>query len=92
MFVSEPLVIFFIKFSYLKGGENWTLEIFKITCCHRLMFFKKLDGFFYSLAAWPLLFLNNNDPVFLHLAFCNPYLGLFFKFQTLRKYQADLIN
>ena len=24
--------------------------------------------------AWPLLFLNNNDPVF-----CNPYLGPFFK-------------
>ena len=26
-----------------------------------------------------LLFLNNNDPVFLHPAFCNPYFGPFFK-------------
>ena len=30
-------------------------------------------------AAWPLLFLNNNDPVFLHPAFCIPYFGPFFK-------------
>ena len=29
--------------------------------------------------AWPFLFLNNNDPVFLHPAFCNPYFGPFFK-------------
>ena len=29
-------------------------------------------------AAWPLLFLNNNDPAFLHPAFCNPYFGAFF--------------
>ena len=30
-------------------------------------------------AVWPLLFLNNNDPVFLHLVFCNPYFGPSFK-------------
>ena len=56
----------------------------------------KKQGHCYSKreeAAWPLLFLNNNDPVFLHPAFCNPYLGPFFlKFQSLKKYQADLIK
>ena len=30
-------------------------------------------------AAWHLLFLNNNGPVFLHPAFCNPYFGPFFQ-------------
>ena len=39
------------------------------------------------------LFLNNNDPVFLHPAFCIPYVRpFFFMFQTLKKYQADLIK
>jgi hypothetical protein len=39
---------------------------------------------------WPLLFLNNNDPVFLHPAFF--WTWVFFQFQTLKKYQVDLIN
>ena len=30
-------------------------------------------------AAWPLLFLNNNDADFLHPAFCKPYFGFFFR-------------
>ena len=41
---------------------------------------RKKQGHCYSKreeAAWPLLFLNNNDPVFLQSAFCNPYFGLF---------------
>ena len=39
-------------------------------------------GYSYSKreeAAWPLLFLNNNDPAFLHPAFCNLYFGPFFE-------------
>ena len=28
---------------------------------------------------WSLLFLNNNNPVFLHPAFCNPYFRPFFQ-------------
>ena len=44
-------------------------------------------------AAWPLLFLNSIDPVFLHPAFCAPYFGqIFVKFQILKKYQVNLIN
>ena len=44
-------------------------------------------------AAWPCLFLNNNDPVFCTLLFSGPYFGPdFLKFQTLKKYQVDLIN
>ena len=47
----------------------------------------KKQGYFYSKreeARLILLFLNNNDPVFLDPAFCNPYVGPFFlKFQTL---------
>ena len=38
----------------------------------------KKQGHCYSKreeAVWPLLFLNNNDPVFLHPAFCTPYFG-----------------
>ena len=31
-------------------------------------------------ARLPLLFLSNNDPLFLHPAFCNPYVGPFFRF------------
>ena len=39
-----------------------------------------------EVAAWPLLFLNTNDPVFCNLLFSGPYLGLdFLKFQTLKK-------
>ena len=40
----------------------------------------KKQGHCYSKreeAAWPLLFSNNSDPVFLHPAFCNPYFGPF---------------
>ena len=43
---------------------------------------KKKQGHCYSKreeARLPLLFLSNNDPVFLHPAFCNPYFGPFFK-------------
>ena len=43
---------------------------------------QKTQGNCYSKreeAAWPLLFLNNNDPVILHPAFCNQYYGPFFK-------------
>ena len=43
-------------------------------------------------AVWILHFLNNNQPVFLHPAFCNQYFGPFFLFQTLKKFQGDLIN
>ena len=40
-----------------------------------------------------LLFLNNNDPVFFTLLFTTHILDPFSKkFQTLKKYQADLIN
>ena len=43
----------------------------------------KKQGHCYSKreeAAWPLLFLNNNDPVFCTLLFSGPYFGLdFFK-------------
>ena len=45
------------------------------------MGFKK-QGHCYSKreeAAWLLHFLNKNDPVFLHPAFCNPYFGHFLK-------------
>ena len=38
-----------------------------------------------------LLFLNNNDPVFCSLHFLGPDL-IFFKFQTRKKYQVDLIH
>ena len=51
----------------------------KLGCCYS----KRED------AIWPLLFLDNNDPVFLHPAF---YWPDFFQFQTLKKYQVDLIN
>ena len=40
----------------------------------------KKQGHYYSKregAAWPLLILNNNDPVFIHPSFCNPYFGPF---------------
>ena len=30
-------------------------------------------------ARLPLLFLSNNDPVYLHRTVCNPYFGLFFR-------------
>ena len=42
----------------------------------------KKQGHCYSKseeAAWPHLFLNNNDPVFWHPGFCNPYFGPFFQ-------------
>ena len=39
-------------------------------------------------AALSLLFLNNNGPVVSTLLFAT----FFLKFQTLKKYQADLIN
>ena len=38
----------------------------------------KKQGNYYSKreeAAWPLLFLNNNDPVFFTLLFSGPYFG-----------------
>ena len=38
-------------------------------------------------AAWSCLFLNYNDPVFLQKAGSQ----IFYKFQTLKKYQVDLI-
>ena len=41
----------------------------------------------------PGLFLNNNDPVFCTLLFAPHILDpIFKKFQTLKKYQVDLIN
>jgi hypothetical protein len=41
----------------------------------------------------PLLFLNNNDPLFCTLLFATHILDLvFLKFQTLKKYQVNLIN
>ena len=41
----------------------------------------------------PLLFLNNNDLVFCTLLFAADILDpVFLKFQTLKKYQVDLIN
>ena len=41
----------------------------------------------------PLLFLNNNDLVFCTLLFAPHILDpVFLKFQTLKKYQVDLIN
>ena len=44
-------------------------------------------------AAWPFLFLNNNDPVFCTLLFETHILDpIFIKFQTLEIYQANLIN
>ena len=43
-------------------------------------------------ASLPLLFLNNNDPVFCTLLFATHILDLFLKFQTLKKYQVNLIN
>ena len=56
----------------------------------------KKQGHCYSKreeAAWLLLFLNNNDTVFCNLLFQVHILDLiFFKFQTLKKYQVDLIN
>ena len=58
----------------------------------------KKQGHCYSKregAAWPLLFLNNNDPVFCTLLFTGPYFGLdFFKFQTLKNIRSTvhLIN
>ena len=36
-------------------------------------------------AAWPLLFLNNNDPVYCTLLFATHILDLFLKFQILKK-------
>ena len=41
---------------------------------------------------WPLLFLNNNDPVYSQPTFCKPYFGPFFKVADPKKYQADQIN
>ena len=43
-------------------------------------------------AAWLLLFLNNNDPVFCTLLFATHILDPFLKFQTLKRYQVNLIN
>jgi hypothetical protein len=44
-------------------------------------------------ARLPLLFLNNNDPGFFTKLFSGPYFSPnFLKFQTLKKYQVDLIN
>ena len=40
----------------------------------------KIQGHCYTKkekAAWPLLVLNKNNPVFLHPAFCKPYFGPF---------------
>jgi hypothetical protein len=49
----------------------------------------KKQGHYYSKreeAAWPLLFLNNNDPVFCTLLFSGSYFGLnFFKVPDPRK-------
>ena len=39
-------------------------------------------------ARLPILFLNKNDPVFWHSVFLDL---IFLKFQTLKKYQVDLI-
>ena len=57
----------------------------------------KKQGYCYSKreeTAWSLLILNNNDPVFGTPLFSGPYCGLdlFFKFQTIEKYQVDLMN
>ena len=55
----------------------------------------KKQGHCYSKreeAAWPLLFFNNNDPVFLPPAFCNSYFGPFLKVPDPKKIQADLKN
>ena len=55
----------------------------------------KKQGHCYSKreeAACPLLFWNNNDLVFCTLLFATHILDFFLKFQTLKKYQADLIN
>ena len=40
---------------------------------------KQLDAKNEGHCYWPLLFLNNTDPGFLHPDFCNPYFGPFFK-------------
>ena len=39
---------------------------------------KQLDAKNEGHCYWPLLFLNNNNPGFLHPAFCNLYFGPFF--------------
>ena len=56
----------------------------------------KKQGHCYSKreeAAWPLLFLNNNDLVSCTLLFAPHILDpIFLKFQTLKKYQVDVIN
>jgi hypothetical protein len=50
------------------------------------MLFKKEE------ARLPLFFLNNNDPVFCTLLLSGPYFEPdFLKFQTLKKYQVDLM-
>ena len=58
-------------------------------------FLKKNQGHCYSKreeAAWSLLFLNNNDPIFLHPTFLQKAGSpIFYKFQTLKKYQVDVI-
>ena len=48
----------------------------------------KKQGDCYSI----FLFLNKNDPGFFHPDFGKPNFGPFLKFQTLIKYQANLIN
>ena len=46
-----------------------------------------------NMGSLPLLFLNNNGPGFCTLVFAPHILDLIlFKFQTLKKYQVDLIN
>ena len=56
----------------------------------------KKQGHSYSKkeeARLPLLFLNNNDPVFYTLLFAPHILDpIFLKFKTLKKYEVDLID
>ena len=55
----------------------------------------KKQGLCYSKreeAARPLLFLNNNDPVFCTMLFATHILDLSFKVPPPKKYQVDLIN
>ena len=57
----------------------------------------KKQGHCYSKrekAGLPLFFLDNSYPIFLNPAFFQAHILdlIFFKFQTLRKYQVDLIN
>ena len=71
---------FFLGSGTLKKGPKYGLK--KAGC--------KKPGHYYSKreeAAWPLLCLNNNELVFLHPTFCNPYFGpLFYRVTNRHRY------